>query len=1540
MSSTLEVNVLGSSNEAPGKGRRTSTSQASQASRLSRLSAASTTASALVGRLGDVRSTGGLEQPDVPGNTEQAELTNRFRESWLDFLTLRGSVINNIYLPAALFSLWGAVWTAVYLKSGWTVLFPNSQALITVISFVLALILGYRTNAAYDRYWEARKVWSTLVTHSRNLARAIWCSTNTQSNKQFETEKLGAINLILAFAVSTKHYLRDEYGHNYTDLAHLLIHIPKFRPGSGQDTEKINIPVEISLLLTEYVRNAETNKIIDATPKTVMNTCIAGMLECLSNFERIRNTPIPLAYAVHLKHILVLFLLAIPFQIPQVLGWLSIPVMVIASFTLLGIESISNEIEQPFGYDANDLRLNEFCNQLRLELNMLTHSAMDSRDVGKSMPGAPTDIATSGFKRNRELRRVSAQGADRVEQTHVESIEAEDSKTRNKRSKLLNSDKNNGITPPSVRSSARLNLQPSSPPSAIISEYSLSTPPLPALASQTSPASGPSRWFARPYLPTLNLTLFKAPLPHPVAFEKNEKIGKTRIKKNIAAFFHASSGHPPRPLVLFGTGGENENGILGVGALVGWETRGLSMEMAMRAFAIPNEPLHIVNGVGLLSASLRQSASKSVETALKSLNFASPLPDSKSKGNRRNTWTPTSSEPSSNLETTIGRGLFINEIMDSDTARLVSAVFVDELFEYDEDYDSSWSKVVNGLLQVEKGTGEALFGLFEKSKSSSIDNSSSLSIFESKAMTGAEVSNKRLSPHWVSLEKYIHEYSSACGPRGNVRKSASFVTLNRPSLTRLQQQQLNLSSRGSTKGGGSGPQPRQVQSKRPLRKVPSERNPVSERVTFGRRSNSKVNSEVKADVVTKRIYAPGERTREAEAKWDDRYPAMKELYSRKDFLSAGLYSGFLNNSATVSSIPSNDLQSRSNLAFAIPATETIDSVSEKSDDAILKQVSSPCSSSVFTPPSLNSLELSDTDLNIQQQTKPRKQFKFSMPLYHGSTILENEEDFWLPFDLFRFVECVGAGELAPVPQMNSIGARKPDPFIRIKKNIFVDRKPRKDVLPSICSCVLPADGSPACGADCLNRVMQFECMDGKCPTGAACSNRSFQTGETAPNLEICETVGRGFGIRTNEPISKNKLVMEYCGEIVSQQTCLERMDVMYAGATHYYFLNYDKSEVIDGGRKGSDARFVNHSCDPNCRIEKWAMGGEYFVGLFADKDIEAGAEITYDYKFESFGPMKKCLCGGKKCRGFLGLNKNNDGRTDIQALKLATLSTFDPSLMAKDNDSGTKYHSFSFKRSTKSFIQPVAPCLPFVIKVFSGNPFDSGINITYFGGVTPEDTLLTLYKDAASASAAEGAARPRPFLKRNLLNLWLPEFGNVTDKAADSMEKTAPVFLRRTHTRKKHAISLATGKGRVSGIFRRGRSSGGVGRWRRKVAATAAIKRSRGGDIFERLVAKAKEDTIQKGSKDDVDEEAEETKKAKKKSELWSRRSKRGIDEIFRELSGKNEETVKEVILTDAENANSGGTKGKKKQAMGPADVIIKENGRRFSQRLSRQENL
>jgi SET domain-containing protein len=120
---------------------------------------------------------------------------------------------------------------------------------------------------------------------------------------------------------------------------------------------------------------------------------------------------------------------------------------------------------------------------------------------------------------------------------------------------------------------------------------------------------------------------------------------------------------------------------------------------------------------------------------------------------------------------------------------------------------------------------------------------------------------------------------------------------------------------------------------------------------------------------------------------------------------------------------------------------------------------------------------------------------------------------------------------------------------------------------------------------------------------------------------------------TRVGIQKDQYVTEYCGEIISQQTCINRMSTDYKDMHHYYFLDYDNGEVIDGCQKGSVARFINHSCDPNCRIEKWTVGAEFRIAVIAERYIEPGEELTYDYKFESFGIAQSCLCGSKNCRG-------------------------------------------------------------------------------------------------------------------------------------------------------------------------------------------------------------------------------------------------------------------------------------------------------------------
>lgn len=95
----------------------------------------------------------------------------------------------------------------------------------------------------------------------------------------------------------------------------------------------------------------------------------------------------------------------------------------------------------------------------------------------------------------------------------------------------------------------------------------------------------------------------------------------------------------------------------------------------------------------------------------------------------------------------------------------------------------------------------------------------------------------------------------------------------------------------------------------------------------------------------------------------------------------------------------------------------------------------------------------------------------------------------------------------------------------------------------------------------------------------------------------------------------------------------------YANDTHHYCLHLDGGLVIDGHRMGGDGRFVNHSCEPNCEMQKWSVHGLPRMALFASRDIKPGEELTYDYNFALFNPSEgqQCRCGSSACRGVIGI---------------------------------------------------------------------------------------------------------------------------------------------------------------------------------------------------------------------------------------------------------------------------------------------------------------
>ncbi|KAJ3221064.1 Histone-Lysine N-Methyltransferase ash1l [Clydaea vesicula] len=258
------------------------------------------------------------------------------------------------------------------------------------------------------------------------------------------------------------------------------------------------------------------------------------------------------------------------------------------------------------------------------------------------------------------------------------------------------------------------------------------------------------------------------------------------------------------------------------------------------------------------------------------------------------------------------------------------------------------------------------------------------------------------------------------------------------------------------------------------------------------------------------------------------------------------------------------------------------------------------------------------------------------PLYYGKDHLLNlQRDFVLPEDVMMFAESINRIDRSQM-------GKRPRPFVLLRQNIFVNRKPRLPKELAICLCPYEEGKEGCVGTECLNRCTFMECDPKLCKYGENCGNQRFQKTEEVEELEVFSTSVRGFGLRTLRDIKQGVLVKEYRGEIIDEDCRLQRMNSLYNGIENYYFLEYSQNEVIDACRKGTEARFVNHSCDPNCHIEKWQVDGEFRIGLFSSKDIKAGSELTYDYKFQAFGQMLKCLCGSDICRGFLGNNKKSE----------------------------------------------------------------------------------------------------------------------------------------------------------------------------------------------------------------------------------------------------------------------------------------------------------
>lgn len=229
----------------------------------------------------------------------------------------------------------------------------NISLMHSLLGFVISFLLVFRNNTAYDRWWEGRKNWGSLVNVSRTLSIKI----NALLDDRYEDEKMFYRTLIPNYAIALKNHLRNTY------IPQEFIINQHFELTSFDKTA--HIPNQIASMI--YAKTIELQKKGVIIPENTL--LISGEIQEMTNIcgacERIKNTPIPFSYSSFLKKFLVLYCMTLPVGYVFSLHYLVIPFVMFITYVLGSLEVIAEEIEDPFGTDANDLPLDPLCTGIR-----------------------------------------------------------------------------------------------------------------------------------------------------------------------------------------------------------------------------------------------------------------------------------------------------------------------------------------------------------------------------------------------------------------------------------------------------------------------------------------------------------------------------------------------------------------------------------------------------------------------------------------------------------------------------------------------------------------------------------------------------------------------------------------------------------------------------------------------------------------------------------------------------------------------------------------------------------------------------------------------------------------------------------------------------------------------------------------------------------------------------------------------------------------------------------------------------------------------
>jgi ion channel-forming bestrophin family protein len=299
------------------------------------------------------------------------------KRSWLETVIVGGFALPHIWLRTLFVTALSVVVTIIYEEVP-QLHYSLTPAPFTIIGLPLGIFLGFRNNTAYDRFWEGRKLWGSLVNTTRSLTRQVLTLIEPQPDadpavsseaeiKKFEER---VVHMIIAYVHALRHHLRDTKP--FEPLGHIL---PKEEVDRLVDEE--NVPLALLQRIGEMFVEARRKKWVHAFHIPVLEGSLTSLTDIQGACERIKSTPIPFSYTVLMHRIVAGYCTLLPFGLMESIKWATPAVVLAISYCFFGLDAIGDEIEQPFGMDINDLPLKSISRNIERNLR---------RRIGENVP--------------------------------------------------------------------------------------------------------------------------------------------------------------------------------------------------------------------------------------------------------------------------------------------------------------------------------------------------------------------------------------------------------------------------------------------------------------------------------------------------------------------------------------------------------------------------------------------------------------------------------------------------------------------------------------------------------------------------------------------------------------------------------------------------------------------------------------------------------------------------------------------------------------------------------------------------------------------------------------------------------------------------------------------------------------------------------------------------------------------------------------------------------------------------------------------------